>query len=256
MESINTISIIGSGNVAFHLCKAFSQVEDVKVIEVHSRNRETGEALAKQFNLSFIQNPKALVGDLVLICTKDDSILELASQITPGQKLAYTSGSLELKTLNRPENTGVFYPLQTFTQNKAINYFEIPFLIEATDEIFAQELFDLAWKISHKVSFANSEIRKKYHYAAVWVNNFTNHMFYQAEKYLNSQNLNPDFLKPLLTETIEKLQRMSAYDAQTGPARRNDNATLAKHMLMSDEATAKLYSAISESIRNSYPPHD
>lgn len=256
MESIKTISIIGSGNVAFHLCKAFSEVEDVHVIEVLSRNEITGAALAKKYNLTQIRNPKALTGDLVLICTKDDSILELTGQITEGQKVAYTSGSLELSSLNRDDQTGVFYPLQTFTKNKNVNYFEIPFLIEATDTIFAQELFDLAWKMSHLVTFANSTIRKKYHYAAVWVNNFTNHMVYQAEKYLHSEDLNPDFLKPLLQETIEKLKIMPAYDAQTGPARRNDFSTIERHIKMSDEVTSTLYNAISQSIIKSYPPHD
>ena len=252
MESIQTISIIGSGNVAFHLCNALKE-SDCKVVEILSRNYETSQSIAKEFNLAIIQNPRALSGDLVLICTKDDSILDLTKLISEDQKVAYTSGSLDLETLGRKENTGVFYPLQSFSRERKIDYFNIPFLIEATDEIFAQELFDIAWKISHNVSFANSETRRKYHYSAVWINNFTNHFVYQAEKFLQENNLKAEYLKPLLKETVEKLNSMSAYNAQTGPARRHDMKTIEAHLKLTNEDTRELYEIITKSIIKTYP---
>jgi predicted short-subunit dehydrogenase-like oxidoreductase (DUF2520 family) len=129
-------------------------------------------------------------------------------------------------------------------------------LIEADSSDFAHELFDLAWVVSRNVHFASSVERKKYHLAAVWANNFTNHLIYSAKNYLDSESLNWQLLMPLLKETVDKLNYLNPYDAQTGPARRNDLQTIDSQVKMQEGMQKELYSLLSKSIQETYSKHD
>jgi predicted short-subunit dehydrogenase-like oxidoreductase (DUF2520 family) len=98
----------------------------------------------------------------------------------------------------------------------------------------------------------NSEKRAHLHLAAVWINNFTNHMVYQAQKFASSKQLNYALLLPLLEETVNKLQSQTPFDAQTGPARRGDEATIEKHLSQLDGTTQELYALLTDSIQETY----
>lgn len=193
---------------------------------------------------------------LILLCLPDDQINKIISTIDSNCALAYTSGSVSLESLPARAEIGVFYPLQTFSKNSSIDLSKVPFLIEANNKEFADELFSLASRLSDNVSYADSELREKIHITAVWVNNFTNHMIYLAQNFANSNGVDFKLLKPLLKETIHKLDSMSAYDAQTGPARRGDLQTLAKHLSHLDGIEKEIYELISKSIHERYLNND
>ena len=55
-------------------------------------------------------------------------------------------------------------------------------------------------------------------------------------------------LRPLLTETLDKLQTLSPRDAQTGPARRGDVNIINKHLAMLDERKAEIYRFLTDKI--------
>lgn len=255
MKGINSISIIGTGNVAFHLGNAFFD-QGIQIDFVVGRNLTDAEVLASRWKATAINTYSEINSDLILLCVSDDAINVVIDSLDPTIPVAYTSGAVDLTNLNRRENIGVFYPLQTFSKNKSIDLFEVPFLIESKGVILSQQLFDLAWKLSKKVIFANSEERKKIHVAAVWVNNFTNHMVYQAKNYLDQHSLDWELLRPLLAETMDKIKTMDPFDAQTGPARRNDIHTIETHLAMLNEKQQALYKAISKSITDTYFPND
>lgn len=255
MKGINSISIIGTGNVAFHLGNAFFE-QGIQIDFVAGRNLIEAGKLAIQWNASVAHSYNVINSDLILLCISDDVINLVLEQLDENIPVAYTSGAVDLSKLKRKENIGVFYPLQTFSKDKSINLFEVPFLIESSDSELSQRLFDLAWKLSRKVIFASSEERKKIHLAAVWVNNFTNHMVYQAKDYLDQQSLDWELLIPLLTETIDKIKTMDPFDAQTGPARRKDKQTIEAHLTMLNEKQKALYLTISKSITDTYFPND
>jgi predicted short-subunit dehydrogenase-like oxidoreductase (DUF2520 family) len=255
MKGITSISIIGTGNVAFHLGNAFFE-QGIRIDIVIGRNLSNAQKLAAAWNSNVSDSYTEISSDLVLLCVSDDAINSVIEQINENIPIAYTSGAVDLSGLKRQKNIGVFYPLQTFSKDRSVNLFEVPFLIEASDPELSQNLFDLAWKLSRKVLFASSEERKKYHLAAVWVNNFTNHMVYQAKHYLDGQTLKWEVLLPLLNETIDKLKTMDPFNAQTGPARRNDQQTIDAHKAMLTEQQKVLYTAISKSITDTYFSHD
>ncbi len=244
---IKSISIIGSGNVAHHLGKAFAG--HVNITSVHSRNFQTGSQLAEDLNAFFAETvTDILPSDLVLICVNDDDIRDVLKSLPLEMSCAYCSGAVEISSLPVRKNLGVIYPLQTFSLHRDVDLFEVPFFIEANNEFFAQELFDLAWLLSRKVVFANSTDRKHLHLAAVMVNNFVNHIHFLAEKYLKSKSLEFAYLKPLIKETALKLQSTNPFDAQTGPALRNDKVTIEGHLDLLDEETKEMYGMLTNSI--------
>ncbi len=253
ISPIQTIAIVGLGNVGSQLAKAFDNLA-IPIQQVYNRNHSIAEALANEINAQAVTSLSEIKTDLCIIAVADDAIETVIHQIPKSVKIAYTSGGVKLQDLERKENIGVFYPLQSFSKGRTINLFEVPFFIEATDIDFAQQLFDLAWKISRKVQFVDSEQRRKIHLAAVFINNFVNHQIYIAEKLANTYKFDKALLYPLLRETIEKAIENGAYDSQTGPAKRNDKSVIeAQTNLLSGNDKA-IYELITKSIIETY--HD
>ena len=148
------------------------------------------------------------------------------------------------------ENVGVFYPLQTFSKNREVNFSEIPVFIEANSTENEKKLFQIAEKISGKVSVLNSEKRLYLHISAVFACNFVNHFYTIAAEVLKSEEVPFDALLPLIMETAAKVQNMEPEKAQTGPAVRFDENVISKHteVLQSFPEFQKLYDIVSESI--------
>jgi predicted short-subunit dehydrogenase-like oxidoreductase (DUF2520 family) len=251
---IQTVSIIGAGNVATHLAQALAD-QGCKILSVTSKNGTSAQQLAAVLGAEMITDISQIpTVDLVLVCVNDDEIAGTIQQIPAEYAVAYTSGSVELSSIGSRENCGVFYPLQTFSKNRQLDLFEVPFFIEANDTDFAQQLFDLAWKISRKVYFATSETRKQLHVGAVLVNNFTNHLAYLASEHFAQHALDFAHLQPLLQETVAKLTNTNPFDAQTGPARRNDQQTIDAHLALLQGMAKQIYTDISKSIQQTYTP--
>jgi len=141
-SEIKTISIIGSGNVAHHLGKAFAN--HVTIVSVHSRNVETGSKLAEELDGYFAEEIESILpADLYLVCVSDDEVNTVISQLPEDASIAYSSGSVSMRDIDKKKNLGVIYPLQTFSKEREIDLFQVPFFIEATSEVFGQQLFDL-----------------------------------------------------------------------------------------------------------------
>ena len=249
---INRLSIIGSGNVATHLAMAFDDRE-IEVTHIFSRNKETGASLANRVNAELVDNVLALPSNqLCIVCVPDDQVNEIVKEIPTNVPVAYTSGSVELQDIITNNQLGVFYPLQTFSKDTAVDIFQVPFLIEAQDDTFASTLFDLAWQISRKVEYANSDKRRKIHLAAVWMNNFVNHCIVEATAICEEFELEPELLHPLLEETVRKALNNNPKFIQTGPARRGDLKTIEKHLGMQEGIRKELYEKLTKSIQNIY----
>ncbi|MFK7785374.1 MAG: Rossmann-like and DUF2520 domain-containing protein [Crocinitomicaceae bacterium] len=247
---IQKISIVGLGNVGSHLFDAFSR-EGIKVTHVYSRSKPSDHVL---HDAEWVKDPSELpTGQLAIVCVPDDVISSILNKIPDDCPVAYTSGSVILSNLPKRESLGVFYPLQTFTKGSPINIFEVPFFIESYEPEFASQLFDLAWKISRNVNYASSEDRKKLHLAAVFINNFTNHLAHISKSYLDQEELDFDHLKPLLKETARKLESQDPINIQTGPARRKDQEIINEHITaLQDPVQKEIYRLISKSIHQTY----
>lgn len=244
-SEINKIVIIGSGNVATHLVKAFKG-KGFDVENLSSR--------LDRFNIAD--------ASLVIISVLDDAVGEVAHKVagslpdTEGPIVVHTSGSVSLEALKDSlrDNTpcGVFYPMQTFSRDVAMRYDNIPFLIEASDASSLEQLKMLARAVSTNVSEANSATRKNYHIGAVFACNFVNHLWALADKYLSDNNLSFELLHPLLEQTFSKIAATEPFNAQTGPAVRGDKKVIDSHLnqLKDYPELINIYTLLTQSIES------
>ncbi len=170
----------------------------------------------------------------------------------------HTAGSVSLEAMARwHRESGVLYPLQTFSQTRNLDWSDIPIYIEGAGEDTLEAIRRLALALSPKVYQASTTDRGKLHLAAVLACNFTNHLVALAESYLAQEGFETKSLMPLIRETMLKLETLPAIDAQTGPARRGDESTIQRHLALLEPQPElrALYQALSQSITNLYSPH-
>ncbi len=249
------VIIIGSGNVVQHLIQAFQNKivldSQIELVQVFARNKKS---LAHLLDSNRITSDytQLQVADVYIIAVSDDAIAEVSSQLPFENKfVVHTSGTVALEALNNKNRKGVFYPLQTFSKNKEVDFKNIPICLEAENETDLQLLKNLAHSISNSVYEISSEQRKALHVSAVFVNNFVNHLYQMGSDICEENQIPFDILKPLIQETANKIVTLSPKDAQTGPAKRNDLKTIEAHQqFLTDENQANVYRILTQSILN------
>ena len=246
------IVILGSGNVAFHLAKAFSE-KGISISQVFGRNKADLKEISEKFKIPCSTTDLASA-DFYIIAVSDDFVGEISKIILQNNCLvAHTSGSLPKEILVGNYRKASFYPLQTFSKIKDLNYSEIPFFVEAENVDDLKMLEDLASKISKNVMKSDYEKRKYIHLTAVFACNFVNHLFARGKEISDSQNIPFHYFIPLIEETVAKIREIDPKLAQTGPAIRNDERVLKIHEeLIQDEEQLKIYQTMNESIKKMY----
>jgi predicted short-subunit dehydrogenase-like oxidoreductase (DUF2520 family) len=255
-----TITFIGSGNLAWHLAPALDNT-DYPVREVYSRKKKNAEALVSRLyqahakdSLDFSESNSRIF----IIAVPDDAIEDLIRElILPDQALLlHTSGSKPLSILHRATtpDRGVLYPLQTFTKGRKLDLKGTPCFVEGANKHTEEVLLGLARSVSNSVHLLPSEKRFVLHLAAIFSSNFTNHLMSISETMMIENNLDYDWLKPLIAETVNKSLELGPQSAQTGPARRHDLEVLDKHIeyLGGDNSLKEIYRLISQHILDKY----
>ncbi len=248
-----SIVILGTGNVAKHFYDAFSDVDQVKILQVVGRSEKKllGYSKYTEVTTDFHQLKKA---DVYLIAVSDNAIEEVCGKlININGLVVHTSGSYPMNALSPIQKKGVFYPLQSFTAGKEVDFKEIPICIEASLDDDVKLLDQLARLISDHIYHISSEQRKTIHIAAVFVNNFTNHLYKIGSDLCTANNIPFELLLPLIRETAQKISTLNPHEAQTGPARRGDTTTVENHLSLLQNSTHKeIYSLLSNSIKKDY----
>ncbi|MGB8704235.1 MAG: DUF2520 domain-containing protein, partial [Gillisia sp.] len=207
------IVLLGSGNVATHLFKAIQKTADFEVVQVYNHNKisliDFEDFVETTTDLQKIAN-----ADLYILALKDDVIGRVAEKIPQKNAVVvHTSGGLDLESLKNFKNRGVFYPLQTFSKSKKVNFKNIPVCIEASNKKVEELLFDLGKSVSEKVVNLTSEQRKSLHVAAVFVSNFVNLMYTEADEICKKYNVPFEILQPLIFETASKIKEINPIEA-------------------------------------------
>lgn len=244
-----SITIIGSGNVAQHFIKAVSKSVDLELVQVYARTKESVLHLVSTDKI-ISETSQFKDADLYLIAVSDDAISNVSHLLPFNNKLvAHTSGSVAIDELSNSNRKAVFYPLQTLSKNKDVNFKEIPICLEAQNESDLKLIKQVAGSISDKVFEVNSEQRKSLHVAAVFVSNFVNHLYKIGNDICLEHNVPFDILKPLIQETAKKIELLSPNEAQTGPAKRKDSQTINKHLeILTDKNQKEIYKILTKSI--------
>lgn len=248
-----SVVFIGAGNVATHLSKRLNEA-GFPILQVFSRTENSARILADMVNAGWTTNVAELIpnADIYILALKDSVLVPfLENAQLRGKFLIHCSGSLSIDILKDfTPHAGVFYPLQTFSESRKINFTEVPVFLEFSSKVMKQRLDAIARKLTKKVYYVDSHQRMILHIAAVFTCNFVNHFYTVAQQILIENNLDFEYLRPILEETLDKTKILNPFDAQTGPAVRNDSNIIDKHikMLADHPDIQKIYSMISEHI--------
>ena len=247
------INIIGAGNMAYQLTQAFHNHPEVQLQQLYNRRKLSPEfdafEIEKTHHFSTLRP-----ADVCIIAVKDEAIAGISKKLPfENQLVVHTSGNTSIEAIDSKNRRGVFYPLQTMNKQTIVDFTKVPFCLEAENTNDFCLLQRLASLLSTKIYTLNSYQRRVLHLAAVFMNNFSNHLVYISQQICKENEVPFEILQPLLAETFVKLQNTSAYDAQTGPARRNDFLTITNHLAMLDNNNYKeIYNIITKSIINTY----
>jgi len=248
-----SVVLLGAGNVGMHLFDAFDKAENVTIKHWFNRNIKRIESYKN--GVAVTSNVSELVdAHIYILAVSDDAISELSSQLPFHDKLVvHTSGTVGIHDLDKKHRRGVVYPLQTFSKDSEIDFKDVPICIEALEKKDLQILKDLAEAIGSPYYKINTEQRQILHLSAVFVNNFTNQLYRIAHEISDAKGINFEVLKPLILETAKKVQTLSPYKAQTGPAMRNDKKTIKKHLkLLENEDYKAIYELLTNSIKKTH----
>lgn len=254
------VVLIGSGSVATHLGLAL-QAKGITISQIYSRNVNNAETLSKKLNTPFITDISEIYmdADIYFYALTDTAFKSILRKMKmPDGIQVHTAGCIPMSDFEGfATQYGVFYPLQTFSINKTVDFSQIPICIEACNMEVQQKLVDLAKLLSDKIYLVNSEHRRNLHLAAVFACNFTNFMYDVASKILDDSGFTFDMIQPLIAETAVKIKTMNPYEAQTGPALRMDDKTISKHLLLLKKRPdlSKIYKLLTKNIYNRHKKH-
>lgn len=255
------IYIAGAGRLTFSLSRALLGA-GYTISGIFSRDVEEAQKRLQLPEISVLNysEPGRKIHTLIL-AVPDSRLRETALQLSQTHAVEYLihcsgAGAMSLITDIVP-HAGVLYPLQTFTENRVIEFDQIPVLWEGDSVESEKYISGLAQKLSRHAEAANSVQRGILHTGAVFANNFTNFMVYLASRYAVSAEKESGIYQQLLEETMAKLRLLDPLVAQTGPARRGDRPTLERHLEIIREfhpADTDLYQLMSEKIYSCFNP--
>jgi len=247
------IILLGAGNVGCHLSKAFNKSTQIDLVQWYSRDYSS--LSYNNIDTEIINDlSKIKSADIYIISISDSYVGEISKKLNVSGKLVvHTSGSLDLSIIDQKNRRGVFYPLQTLSKNKEIELAKVPMCIESENNKDLALLETISKHIGCKTYKIDYNERKILHLAAIFSNNFVNHMFTIAKEILDEKNLDFNILKPLINETVDKIHKLDPENAQTGPAVRNNNEIIVNHIKsLKKDDHKKLYELMTKLIKEKY----
>ncbi len=247
------IILLGAGNVGHHLSKAFDKSTEIDLVQWYSR--DNSKVSYNDIDTEIINDlSKIKSADIYVISISDSYVGEISEKLNVSEKLVvHTSGSLDLNIIDKKNRRGVFYPLQTLSKNKEIELAKVPICIESENNKDLVLLETISKYIGCKTYKIDYNERKILHLAAIFSNNFVNHMFTIAKEILDDKNLDFNILKPLINETVDKIHKLDPENAQTGPAIRNNNEIILNHIkTLKKDDHKKLYELMTKLIKDKY----
>ena len=248
--------MIGAGNVSTHISRHFLSAGH-QISCIYSRTEASAQRLATELGVPGTSDIEDVPvdADFYLLCVPDRAVLEVAEKFRPTRGIwLHTAGALSMDLFQGVfERYGVLYPLQTLSRSRTLEPSQIPCLVEGSSPQVLASVMKLALSVYRNVEEVNSEKRLVIHTAAVFANNFSNHMVHIAKGLIAEQNIDPQMIEPLLQETFEKIRALGTVEGRTGPAIRGDQITMNKHIeLLKDHPEwEKLYTFISRDIERS-----
>ena len=250
---MTSVCLIGAGNVGQQFYQAFKKSQIAEVTQWYNRTKSSISSFENEVTITD-EISQLTEADLYILAVTDDQISEISKTLPFSDRLVvHTCGAVNIHDLDKKNRRGVFYPLQTFSKSKIMDFEDVPLCIEALDKNDYILLKSIATSLHSPVYKISSEQRLTLHLSAVFINNFSNHLYRISHEISDAKQINFDLLRPLIKETANKIQHMSPYLAQTGPGIRNDKKTIKKHLKLIEKPLYKdLYELLTKSIKNTH----
>lgn len=237
------VVLIGRGRLATNLEHALLSAGH----EVVSVNSRTLEALPTEADIFVIAVKDAALTDVIRSATKGRE----------GQLFVHTAGSMPIDVFaGLTAHYGVFYPMQTFSKERMVDFNDISVFLETNDEVSMERLKMLASTLTPHIYELDSEGRKHLHLAAVFACNFVNHCYALSAEVLAAKGLPFSVMLPLVDETAKKVHELAPREAQTGPAVRGDQNVMQAQAALLDGRTKEIYEQLSLSIQEHQERYD
>lgn len=252
---IQNIVFVGAGNLATNVALEL-HAKGYNIMQVYSRTMASARMLADRLGCEALDDIGKVraEADLYIVSVKDSVIENVIGKLCDGSRrglFVHTAGSIPMDIFKgRTERYGVFYPMQSFSKQKKVDFSEVSIFIEANDEEDSRRLGEVAESLGKKVYYLSSEARKHLHLAAVFACNFANHCYELSAEVLGRYGIPFDVMLPLVDEAARKVHSVSPKDAQTGPAVRYDKNVIAmqRELLSSTPRIQKIYDDMTDSI--------
>lgn len=257
------IALIGAGNLATNLGNALFE-SGYSICQVYSRTQQAADTLAHRIGCQGTSSIEDIImdADVYIVALKDSALEEVLPHLLKGREEAlwvHTAGSISMSIWQNYglKHYGVFYPMQTFSKTRQVDFNQIPIFLEASDEKELETLKRMALSISPKFFESDSEQRRILHLAAVFACNFTNAMYVASAQLLEAHGLSFEAMLPLIDETVRKVHSLHPIEAQTGPAVRYDRNVMEKHLAMLQDSPLyqELYDLTSRIIHQTATQH-
>jgi len=246
------IVILGCGRLGRQLIKAFA-VAGVPPAQIYNRSAHRVSQLSKDLGIPFTTDLASILPDAdhYIVSVSDQAIGDVSQELSHIHQEAivtHTSGNTSTGTF-KPlfQKYGLFYPLDTYSDDHPADFSKLPFILNASDEDTLHKLEQLARILSHNIHFVEDDHMSHLHLAAVFANNFSNKMIDIAFSILRDADLNEEMIKPLIASNFRKIKDNDPSEVQTGPAIRGDANTIRDHLNLLNYAPewADIYKKIS-----------
>lgn len=189
--------------------------------------------------------------DLVLITTPDPVIAAVAAAIEPDRDalVVHAAGSLGLDVLEGHPRRGALHPLVSIPDpaTGAVRLLDGAwFAVAADTDADLTRLRALVATLGGTAVEVADADRAVYHAAAVVASNHLVALFGQVQRIAASSGVPPAAFHALATQTLAGLATASPATVLTGPVRRGDWDTVARHLEAMDAAERPGYAALAE----------
>jgi predicted short-subunit dehydrogenase-like oxidoreductase (DUF2520 family) len=243
-----------------HFLLLLFQQNNITVSGIYARDEAAGRALAGAFHTRFYSNLATIPDEpdsALFLCVPDSAITAVAQEIPFRNKqiLVHNSGSTNIAKLSAyASGFACLWPMVSVSKSNSEYATDTPLCLAGSNAEVNAVILDLAKRISTRAIVCTEEQRQTLHLSAVMAQNFANHLFVLASELCEQKGLDAQVLQPMLLQWAKGLRPDKAKERQTGPARRNDENTLAmqRELLASHPELLKVYDTLTASIRKMY----
>ena len=242
------VSFIGAGNVATRMADGFTRA-GAEVVQICARSGHEPIAQLRPDD-----------ADLIVVSVSDDALPQVLTAVPSAGSRAvwvHTAGSVAMDVFPAAKfpRRGVIYPLQTLSKSYTeVDWRKVPLFVEGSSADVAARITEAAQLLSGVVRPLDSAHRRELHASAVLGCNLVMYLWSLAEGVMQRAGLDFELLRPLLEMTLERTKLLTPTEAMTGPARRGDLSTIAKHVNSLPPDVAATYQFLSQQILKLYHP--